>query len=74
VFDQKSFHDDQDVVEDFEVGIDLLDFSASSIDDLGELQDAATQVGDDVVIDTGQGTITLRDVQLSSLSFGDFIF
>jgi Ca2+-binding RTX toxin-like protein len=74
VFDQNGFANDQDVVQDFEVGIDRLDFSASGIDDLGEFQDAATQIGANVVIDTGNGTITLLNVQLSAMSVGDFIF
>jgi Ca2+-binding RTX toxin-like protein len=74
VFDQNGFNNDQDVVQDFELGIDRLDFSNSSIDDLGEFQNAATQVGADVVIDTGTGTITLLNIQLGAMTFGDFVF
>jgi Ca2+-binding RTX toxin-like protein len=74
VFDQNGFSDDQDVVEDFELGIDRLDFSNSNIGDLDEFFERATQVGADVVIDTGDGAITLINVQLSAMSFGDLIF
>jgi Ca2+-binding RTX toxin-like protein len=73
-FDQNGFANDQDVVQDFQLGVDRLDFSASSIGDLGEFQDVATQVGADVVIDTGNGAITLLNVQVGAMSFGDFIF
>jgi Ca2+-binding RTX toxin-like protein len=74
VFDQGGLNGDDDVVQDFAAGIDRLDFSDSSIGDLDEFFDNAEQVGADVVIDTGLGTITLLNVQLSALSAGDLIF
>jgi Ca2+-binding RTX toxin-like protein len=73
-FDQNLFSSDDDVVQDFQPGTDRLDFSDSNIDNFNEFLNAADQVGADVVIVTGFGTITLLDTQLAAMSSGDLIF
>lgn len=76
VFNNSRNDDDDDVVTDFRIGEDLLDFSDSRnrIDDYDEFRDRSDQVGSDTVIDTGDGTITLVNVNRNSLDEGDFIF
>lgn len=65
---------DQDIVTDFVVGDDRLDLDDTIIDDYGDYQDRATQVGANTVIDTGDGTITLEGINMLALSNADFIF
>ena len=76
VFVNREDDADLDVVTDFELGIDLLDFSdnANFIDDFQEFQQYSQQVGADVVIDTGDGAVTLQGVQLSDFTNNDFLF
>ena len=66
-----------DVVYDFEDGLDLFDLIAvSSINDFNDLQAAAAQVGDNVEIDLGGGSIL--EIQQASLAIEldatDFLF
>ncbi len=72
VFNQDSGHD---TITDFTSGTDKIDLSAfTSITSFGDL--VGFQAGDDAVIFLGfcgGGTITLKGVQLSSLSATDFI-
>ncbi len=65
-----------DVVTDFEVGIDQLDFSnnINRVDNYAEFLQYSMQDGANVVIDTGQGSITLENVQLTDLTPSDFVF
>lgn len=67
-----------DRVEDFAATSNSEDIDLSGISSIGsmsQLQNAATQVGSDVVIDTGGGnSITLVNVDLSDLGTGDFLF
>lgn len=72
-----------DVVQDFEAtnNAEKIDFSGlSSLNSLldvlgtGSGTAAATQVGSDVLIDTGTGTILLENVLYSDLDAMDFIF
>lgn len=76
VFVNREDDTDQDIVTDFELGIDLLDFSdnANFIDNVQEFQQYSQQVGADVVIDTGDGSVTLQNVQLADFTNDDFLF
>ena len=62
-----------DTVEDFTDGEDTIDLSA--ITGLSGFADLTlTQSGDDITIDTGQGTILLKDVDIDDLDATDFLF
>ena len=76
VFNNSRNDDDDDVVTDFRIGEDLIDFtnSRNRIDDFDELMDRSDQVGSNTVIDTGDGTITLLNVNRNSLDEEDFLF
>lgn len=63
-----------DTITDFEAGIDFIDLSDTALNSYVELIGAASQNGADVVIDTGDGTITLEDVFTADLSSADFLF
>lgn len=64
-----------DTVKRFGAGQDMLDLSdVTAIADFDDLTAALSQVGDDAVIDTGGGSITLENVLIGDLSEGDFIF
>lgn len=65
---------DQDIVTDFEIGVDRLDLDDTIIDDFGDYRDRASQVGANTVIDTGDGTITLEGINMLALTNADFIF
>ena len=63
-----------DVISDFTIGEDLIwidrtTTAAIEYDDLG-----ISQVGNDTVIDTGDSTITLLNVNMADLSIDDFFF
>ncbi|MBU2992079.1 hypothetical protein Q4555_10810 [Octadecabacter sp. 1_MG-2023] len=64
-----------DVITDFEVGIDQIDFTA-----YGPISDAdaaaiASQTGSDVVLNlSGSGQVTLEGIALGDLSLSDFIY
>lgn len=62
-----------DTITDFEDGTDIIDLSAldgvTSFDDL-----TITASGNDAVINTGQGTITLTGVSTDDLDADDFVF
>ena len=65
----------RDTVTDFEAG-DQLDLSAAALgfDDFADLSHAIRQVGEDAVIDLGRhDSVTLEDVQASTLTSEDFI-
>lgn len=79
------FADDHgnDIIEDFEAANDFERIDFSNLSTLNSLADvlgsgsgtaAATQVGLDVVIDTGSGTITLLNVNYADLDAADFVF
>jgi len=77
VFDDNRRHDDFDVIVDFRPGIDKVDVSRTAKfrgADFEELLASADQVGPDVVIDMGQGTLRLEDFDLSDLEATDIIF
>jgi hypothetical protein len=77
VFDSSRRADDWDVIADFRPGADKIDLSRTvkfAGADFDELLAAADQVEGDVVIDMGQGTLTLEDVDLGDLEADDFIF
>ncbi|WP_374764480.1 beta strand repeat-containing protein [Yunchengibacter salinarum] len=66
-----------DVITDFTPGADRIDFTDANAPffNLQELLNAATQTGNDIVIDYGNGeTLTLKNVALSNLSEADFRF
>lgn len=64
-----------DVITDFEVGVDKIDVSSYGAISAGAALDAIAQVGADVLIDLkGDGTITLQNIAVEDLSFDDFIF
>lgn len=56
-----------DVITDFEVGIDTLRISKDQFADWDALFGAAQQVGSDVVITSNGNTLTLKGVELSTL-------
>ncbi|UWQ32725.1 M10 family metallopeptidase C-terminal domain-containing protein [Leisingera sp. M527] len=67
-----------DTIRDFDAtsNSERIDFSGlSSLNSISEVRAAATQTGDDVLLQTGDGnSILLRDVQYSDLHNGDFLF
>jgi Ca2+-binding RTX toxin-like protein len=67
-----------DTITDFDASdpAERLDLSAlPDFNDIGGIEGAASQVGADVRIDTGEGdVIWLQDVALSDLDTGDFLF
>ena len=64
---------DNDVIDDFTDGEDLIDFQGlvglNGFDDV-----VATQVGNHVRIDTSGGTITLHNFDIADLDASDFLF
>jgi hypothetical protein len=77
VFDDNRRHDDFDAIVDFRNGIDKIDVSRTAKfggADFEELLAAADQIGRNVVIDMGEGTLTLEDIDLTDLEDTDFIF
>lgn len=74
-FDIGRFDNIDDTVQDFQIGTDKLDFSqVNRIDDFADFQDRSEQVGADVVIDTGSGSITLENTVLAYIAEGDLMF
>ncbi|MAP94778.1 MAG: hypothetical protein CMK07_07490 [Ponticaulis sp.] len=77
-----SLGDDNDTITDFDSSKDTIDldsdlFNVSNPNTLGlsDVQNIASQVGNDVVIDFGNGdTLTLEDFQLNTLDSNDFSF
>ena len=63
-----------DVITDFTIGEDLIwiDRTATAALDYDDL--GISQVGNDTVIDTGDGTITLLNTRMADLSVDDFFF
>ncbi|CAN0547646.1 unnamed protein product, partial [Laminaria digitata] len=71
VFDQ-NFGDD--VIADFEAGRDKIDLSDLGIDGFEALMLNAHADGENTVIKTDHGSVTLNNVSLDDLSAGDFVF
>ena len=63
-----------DVITDFKPGNDHIDLSALGIGDFDQLMSNAVMNGNDTVISTDDGTITLTNVSLDDLSASDFGF
>lgn len=65
-----------DTVRDFTDTLDLIDLSdVTGFSGFADVQNAASQAGDDVMIDTGAGnSILLVSVSLSALDAQDFVF
>lgn len=64
----------QDLINDFQTSQDILDFG-SLFDDAGQVFGAATQVGNDAVIDLGNdNSVTLASVEIASFSESNFDF
>ena len=62
-----------DTVRDFNTDGELLDLTAYGVSDLGDLA-SATQSGNSVVLDIdGTNSVTLLNIQLSSLDSSDFV-
>jgi Ca2+-binding RTX toxin-like protein len=74
VFDQDQSDGDEDTVADFELGFDALDLGATRIDNFDEFLTEASQDGANVVIDTGAGSITLLNTQLSAITSDHLFF
>ncbi|MEM6851412.1 MAG: calcium-binding protein, partial [Pseudomonadota bacterium] len=68
--------DGSDRVSDFEVGVDVLDFSGlgADFDSFGEAIAAAAQQGADTVFTFGADQVTLAGVDASTLTESDFLF
>jgi serralysin len=65
----------QDVIADFEVGIDRIRFVGVGITSFAQVQSAFSQVGVDGAINFGNGEfVVLQNVVMSQLSAADFIF
>ncbi len=64
-----------DIIRDFEAGQDRLDFSnLSDFTDAADVLASATQLGNSVVIQAGDNSVTLQGVELSELNENDFVF
>jgi hypothetical protein len=69
-----------DTIKDFEANYavggrhDTIQFSKSVFDDFVSMQSHASQVGQDVVISTGNDSLTLKNATLSGLDHYDFHF
>ena len=60
----------KDIVADFEADFDILDFTATGVEELVAIQD-----GDDVIVDLGLGnSVTLLDTQLTDLNDANALF
>ncbi len=67
----------KDVIQDFHSGWrghDTIQFSKSEFDSFASVLSHASQVGQDVVIATGNDSLTLKNTKLSSLDSHDFHF
>jgi Ca2+-binding RTX toxin-like protein len=65
----------KDVVNDFTVGQDHIEFDNKIFTDFADVQAHMQQVGNDVVISyDGNNTVTLHNVNMNSLSASDFLF
>jgi Ca2+-binding RTX toxin-like protein len=72
-FNKKDFG--TDIIHDFTIGTDKLQFSKKVITDFATFSSHATQAGANVVIDTGTGfVITIENVNLGNLTADHFIF
>jgi len=66
---------DSDRIMDFRNGQDRIDVSGwTGIDDFADVQANVAVTGDDLVIAFGNDDITIRNMKLSELDAGDFIF
>jgi hypothetical protein len=66
-----------DVIQDFVAGgskHDVIQFSTSEFASFANVLSHASQVGQDVVIATGNDTLTLKNTKLSALNSHDFHF
>ncbi len=69
-----------DTIKDFEANYsvgwrqDKIEFSKNVFTDLADMISHASQVGQDVVISTGNDSLTLKNATLSGLSHYDFHF
>lgn len=80
-FGDDFFHG-QDLISDFEIGVDKIDLSATEVNNFNDLFSPGDrymeQVGSDTVVYTINGVdgdmITLQGVSMSELSVSDFIF
>ncbi|MEM7068164.1 MAG: FG-GAP-like repeat-containing protein, partial [Pseudomonadota bacterium] len=67
----------QDVIADFDNGLDVIDLAGvSTINSFEDVQVATNQVGDDVEVDLGNGSaVTINNINLASqLDQSDFLF
>lgn len=66
---------DSDRIMDFQNGVDRIDVSGwNTIDDFADIQAIVTVSGDDLVFAFGNDDITIKDMKMSELNAGDFIF
>ena len=64
-----------DIIEDFELGVDTLDLYNSGLQTMGQLQAVMAQVGADTVITLDNGdTITLKNIAMGDLTADDVNF
>ena len=59
--------DGNDTIEDFQTGVDVLDFS-----DFGDADIAISQQGNDALVSVGDVNVTLRGVDANDLDANDF--
>jgi glycosyl hydrolase family 16/Big-like domain-containing protein len=67
----------KDVIKDFDAygrSHDTIQFSKSVFSDFGSVLNHASQVGQDVIISTGDDSLTLKNTKLGSLQSHDFHF
>jgi Ca2+-binding RTX toxin-like protein len=65
----------QGTVQDFEIGVDIIQLYASKkISNFYELKQHVSQDGDNTYIDLGRYEIVLKDTEARDLSRSDFVF
>ena len=60
-----------DIIRDFEDGVDMIEFRGA-VDSFADL--TITQDGDDAIISSANGTITVLDIEIADLTVDDFAF
>ena len=66
--------DGDDIVKGFKPGDDTIEFSSKLFSDFADVQDAATETADGVLIDYAGGSVLLKGLDLADLKAGDFDF
>ncbi len=65
---------DNDVINDFEAGIDRIEVSSSQFSTFSDIQTNSQQIGNNVVISHSDGTISIENFQLDDLTQSSVLF